>query len=75
VDREWARARAGAQPVAEQLAIDEERTAGALFARGPLALGDERAVRDADGREIEDCAEVEGEATDAGVVPAGRVDQ
>ena len=33
-----------------------ERTAGALFARGPLALSDERAVRDADGREIEDCA-------------------
>jgi hypothetical protein len=32
-------------------------------------------VRDADGREIEDCAEVEGEAAAAGVVPAGRVDQ
>jgi hypothetical protein len=48
---------------------------GASFVRGPLAFGDERAVGNAHGREIEDLAEVEGEAGAAGMVSAGGVDQ
>jgi hypothetical protein len=66
-------ARASAQPIADGLALDEERPAGALFVRGPLPFGDERAVGDADGREIEDLAEVEGEAAAAAMVSAGGV--
>jgi hypothetical protein len=48
---------------------------GASFIRGPLALGGERAVRDAHRREVQHCTEVEGEAAAAGMVSAGGVDQ
>jgi hypothetical protein len=75
VDGQRAPACAGAQPVADELALEEERAAGASFGRGPLAFGDKRAVGDAHGREIEDLAEVEGEAGAAGMVSAGGVDQ
>jgi hypothetical protein len=75
VDGQRARACAGAQPVADELALEEERAAGAWFVHGPLALGDEWAVRDADRWEVQHRAEVEGEAGAAGVVSGGGVDQ
>jgi hypothetical protein len=61
--------------VADELALEEERAAGASFVRAghspPATSG--RWVY-ADGREVEDLAEVEGEAGAAGMVPAGGVD-
>jgi hypothetical protein len=75
VDGERARAWAGAQPVVDGLTLEEERAAGASFVRGPLALGDERAMRYADRGDVQHRAEVEGEAAAAGMVSAGGVDQ
>jgi hypothetical protein len=60
--------------VADQLAVDEERAAGAALVRWPLALGNERAMRDADRREVQHRAEVERETGAARMVAAGRID-
>jgi hypothetical protein len=74
VQGQRARARTGAEPVADQLAVDEERAAGAALVRWPLALGNERAMRDADRREVQHRAEVERETGAARMVAAGRID-
>ena len=64
------------QPVADEFIAEPERTAGAALLGRPLALGDERAVGDADGRELEHRAELEREACSARrMVAPGRVDQ
>jgi hypothetical protein len=75
VDGERAGALARAQPVADDLAVDLKGTARAAFVRRPLACGDERAVRDADRRDVEDRAEVERDAGAARMVSACAVDQ
>ena len=75
MDGQWTRARAGSQPVADELALEQERAAGAALVCRPLAFGLERAVGDADGRDVEHRAEVEGQAGAARVVAAGGVDQ
>src|SRR5919108_5800337 len=75
MDGEWARACSRSQPVADELALEMQRAAGPSFVCRPLALGDERAVGDADRREVEHRAEVEGEARAARVVAARGVDQ
>jgi hypothetical protein len=75
VDGHWACAGPRPQPVADEFTAEPERTAGAALLGRPLALGDERAVGDADGRELEHRAELEREACSAGMVAPGRVDQ
>src|SRR6266545_5356926 len=63
------------KPIADELAFESERAAGALLVRRPLALRVERAMGDADGREIQNCAELEREPRPARVVTARGVDQ
>jgi hypothetical protein len=75
VDGERARALARAEPVADELALEQQRAPRAAFVRRPLALGCERTVRDADGREIQHGTEMKGEARGARVVAAGGVDE
>jgi protein-L-isoaspartate(D-aspartate) O-methyltransferase len=75
VNCEWARVLAGAEPVADELALEEERTACAALVLRPIALGGERAMRDADGRDVEDGAEVERDARTARMVAARGVDE
>src|SRR6266516_127128 len=75
MDGERARPCAGAKPVADELAVDREPVASTALVRRPLALGDEWAMRDADGWEIQYGAEVEGEAGALRVVSACGVDQ
>ena len=75
VDGEGTPARPRPQPEADEFAAEQERIASAALIGRPIALGDERAVRDADGRELEHGAELECEACSARMVAAGRVDQ
>jgi hypothetical protein len=75
VNRERARADPGPQPVTDKLVTKEERCASAALVDRPLTLGQERAVRDADGRELKHRAELEREAGSARMVATGRVGQ
>jgi hypothetical protein len=75
VDCQRARSLPSAEPVAHSLALDDERDACASFVWWPVALGGEWAVGDTYRREIQDGAEVEGDAGSARVVSAGAVDQ
>jgi hypothetical protein len=58
VDGEWTCARTGAQPEAHELVVEKERAARTALVRWPLALGDERAMRDSDRRTIQHCTKV-----------------
>jgi hypothetical protein len=62
-------------PVADPLVLDQQRGSGASFVFGPVALGDEWAVRDADSRDVENRTEVQSEAGSAWMVSTGGVDQ
>jgi hypothetical protein len=75
VDGVRASARARAEPVADEVVIQEERAPGATLVGRSLALGHKRAVRDADRRQVQDRAEVQGEAGSARMVKAGPDEQ
>jgi hypothetical protein len=75
VDGKWACASARSEPAADELVVEQQRGSGASFIFGPMTLGDEWAVRDADGRGVEHRAEVESEAGSAWMVSAGGVDK
>jgi hypothetical protein len=66
---------ARAQPVADELVIEQQRTAGAALVGRPFAVREEWAMCDTDRREIEDRAEMDGYAGAARVVAAARVDE
>jgi len=74
MDGERPRARPRSQPIADELAVEQERAAGAALVFQPLTFGLERAVGDADCWYVEHSAEVEREAGAAGMVSAGGVD-
>jgi endonuclease-8 len=74
VDGERPNAGAGSQPVADELAVEDERASGTAFVRRPLPRSGERAVGDADGGQIEDGAEVDRQAGAARMVATGGVD-
>jgi hypothetical protein len=61
VDGDRARVAASAEPVADHLPLEQERARGARRFRRPLPLRRQRAVRNADGRDGEDGAEVQSE--------------
>jgi hypothetical protein len=61
--------------VTNELVVEEERAPGASLVRRPCALGDERAVRHADGRHVQHRTEVQREARPARMVAPGRVDE
>jgi hypothetical protein len=75
VDGKWTHASARSEPAADELAIEQQRGSGASFVFGPVTLGDEWAVRDADGRDVEHRSQVESEAGSAWMVSTGGVDQ
>lgn len=75
MDGERACAHACSDPVANELVLGEERAAGAALVRRPFAVGDEWAVRDAHGGNVENRAEVESEAGSAWMVSTGGVDK
>src|SRR6266508_4115534 len=75
MDGQRTRACSRSEPIAHELAFESQRAAGALFVRRPLALRVERAMGDADGREIQNCAELEREPRPARVAAARGVDQ
>jgi hypothetical protein len=60
--------------VADELALEQQRASGTALVWGPFAFGDKRPVGDADGRDVEHRAKVEGEAGSARMVSAGGVD-
>jgi hypothetical protein len=65
VGGKWTRASARSEPAADELALEQQRGSSASFVFGPVTFGDEWAVRDADGRDVEHRAEVESEAGSA----------
>lgn len=75
MDGQRPRARPRPEPVADPLPAEEQRAASAALVGGPLAFGGERAVRDADAREVEHGSEVKRETGAARVVATRRVDQ
>ncbi len=75
VDRQGTGGVSGAQPVAHVVAGEVKWRVGAAKELGPLAFGQQWAVGNADGREVEQRSQVEGQAGASGVVAAGRVDQ
>jgi hypothetical protein len=75
VNGERTRALARAEPVADDLAFEDERASRASDVRRPGALGCQRTVRDADCREIQHGTEMKGEARTARVIPAGCIDE
>jgi len=68
------RSGSGPHDVADELALQQER-----HRRPPIATGltyrlrDQRPVRDADGRDVHDGAEMESEAGSSWMIPTGRV--
>jgi hypothetical protein len=72
---ERARACPRSQPIADEFAAEPKRTPGTALVGRPLAPGDERAVGDANSREVEDRSELERKAGAARMVAAGRVDE
>jgi protein-L-isoaspartate(D-aspartate) O-methyltransferase len=75
MDGERARTSAGAEPVADDLALEEKRSPCAAFVRRPISFRDERPVGDADRREVERDAEMKREPRPARMVAPGGVDQ
>ncbi len=75
MDRQRPGAPAGAEPVADQLALQEKRRAFTARRLRPRALGQKRPVGDAHGGEAEQGSEMEGQAGPARVVAAGCVYQ
>jgi hypothetical protein len=63
----------GPQPKADDLAVEHQRACRTGVILWRLTGGDQRAVRDTDGRQIEYGTEVEGQPGPARVVPPGRV--
>jgi hypothetical protein len=59
--------------VTNELVVEEERAPGASLVPRPYALGDERAVRHADRRQVQHGTEVQREARPARMVAPGRV--
>ena len=57
------------------LSLETERTRSACLVRRPLAVGEQQAMGDPNCRQIEDGAEVEGQAGAARMVPARCVDE
>src|SRR5215207_1144502 len=74
MDRERPRPPPSAEPVADELAVEEERAAGAALVTRPDAFCHERAVRHAYRRQVEDRAEVECEAGSTRMIAAACVD-
>ena len=62
-------------PVTDELAAEQKRSASAALVGRPLALGHKGPVRDPDGREVEQGAELEREAGSARMVAASCVDE
>ena len=75
VHGQWTGSRARAEPAADPVLPSRERARRAGLVRRPVAVGDQRAMRDADRREVEQSAQMQGHACAPGVVAAGGVDE
>src|SRR5829696_9814918 len=75
MDRDWPGAWAGSQPARDDVAVDQERCGIATRVAGLRSFAEERSVGNADRRDIQHKAEVEGEAGTPWVVAAGRVEE
>jgi hypothetical protein len=75
VDRERASATPGPKPRPDRIAIEQQRGGRSARVRRPRSARQQRPMRDADGRQVEDRAEVHGETRAAGVISAGGIDQ
>jgi hypothetical protein len=73
MDGEGAGPRARTEPIADDVSGEHERTPRRPLVLGPLAGGQQAAVSDAHGRQIEDGAQLERKPRPARVVTAGRV--
>lgn len=73
VDGQRARAAAGAKPVADDIAAQAKGARLPTSVARPRSLRNEEPVRDADGRQVEQCPEVQREAGTARMVAAGRI--
>jgi len=73
IDRERAPAPAGTEPGADDVFLEQQRRVRGPVLRGPLPVGEQRPVRDADRGHPEHRAEVEREAGAARMVACGRV--
>jgi hypothetical protein len=63
------------QPIADDLVVVQERTRLLPLVTWPRSLCEQRAVRDTDGREVEDRAEVKGQSGPTRMVSTGGVDE
>lgn len=75
VDRQGTPSGASAEPVADDVAGEQELASCALIIRRPLARSQQGSVSHADGWQIEHCTEMDGESGPAWMVVARGIDQ
>lgn len=73
MDDQCASSSSCADQIADVLTGEEQRRSRTLLVRRLVTGGEERPVRDPDGRQVEDAAELEGETRAPRVVPTGGV--
>jgi hypothetical protein len=68
VNRKRTHSASRSQPIADDLVVEQERTRLLPLVAWPRSMCKQGAVRDTDGRHVEDCAEVKGQSGPARMV-------